>query len=498
MNALDLNAVARALGGEVSGGQVLAPSPGHSAEDRSLSVKLDPNAPDGFAVHSIAENGPIDCRDFVRKKLGLRGNGAALGVASAHNRLISRFAALDRLTYEQCKRGAAKQLGVTPTALDKLVAEARSEVRGKDRDRWKVERWPEEVATGDLLSELRDAYASYVFLPEHGAVAMALWTLHAWAIDAADCSPFLMFSSPEMRCGKSTALTLLKWTGPRTVLASNITPAAIYRYIETERPTLLIDEAETFIADKEEVRGILNSGHTRDTAFVVRTVGDHHEPKEFSTWAPKALASIGKLAATLRDRAIVLPMRRKKPGEEVKKLRDRDDGAFRALREKAKRWAEDNVETLKAMRPSLPDELNDRAADNWHPLLAIADLAGGDWPDLARRAALALSTDADATDGTIGVQLLAAIREIFERRKVDALPSAVLVNDLTQDPEGLWAEYGRRGEPITAKQVASLLEPYKIKPDVIRDGTRTYRGYKLEWFKDAFERYLPSEGAFEA
>ena len=454
MNALDLNAVARALGGEVRGGQVLAPSPGHSAEDRSLSVKLAPNAPDGFVVHSIAENGPINCGDYVREKLGLRGNGAALGVASAHNRLISRLAALDRLTYEQRKRGAAKQLGVMPTALDKLVAEARSEVRGKDCDRWKVERWPDEVATGDLLSELRDAYASHVFLPEHGAVAMALWNMHAWAIGAADCSPFLMFSSPEMRCGKSTALTLLKWTGPRTVLASNITPAAIYRYIETERPTLLIDEAETFIADKEEVRGILNSGHTSDTAFVVRTVGDDHEPKEFSTWAPKALASIGKLAATLRDRAIVLPMRRKKPGETVKKLRDRDDGAFGRLREKAKRWAEDNVGRLKAMRPSLPDELNDRAADNWHPLLAIADLAGGDWPDLARRAALALSTDADGPDGTIGVQLLAAIREIFERRKVDALPSALLVVELTSDEEGLWAEYGIRGEPITAKQVS--------------------------------------------
>ena len=149
------------------------------------------------------------------------------------------------------------------------------------------------------------------------------------------------------------------------------------------------------------------------------------------------------------------------------------------------------------MRPSLPEQLNDRAADNWHPLLAIADLAGGDWPALARRAALALSTDADATDGTIGVQLLAAIREIFEQRKVDALPSAVLVDDLTKDPEGLWAEYGMRGEPITAKQVASLLAPYKIHPDVVRDGTRTYRGYKREWFKDAFERYLPSEGAFE-
>jgi hypothetical protein len=68
----DLRTLANALGGEISNGQVLAPGPGHSPQDRSLSVKLDPNAPDGFVVHSFAGDDPIVCRDYVRGKAGLR------------------------------------------------------------------------------------------------------------------------------------------------------------------------------------------------------------------------------------------------------------------------------------------------------------------------------------------------------------------------------------------------------------------------------------------
>ena len=85
------------------------------------------------------------------------------------------------------------------------------------------------------------------------------------------------------------------------------------------RPTLLLDEAETFVGDSEDLPGVLNSGHTRDTARVIRLVaaGDDYEPKAFSTWAAKALASIGKLAATLGDRGIIIPMKRRKVGEKV-------------------------------------------------------------------------------------------------------------------------------------------------------------------------------------
>ena len=399
------------------------------------------------------------------------------GAGGGDQEEIAALARLSKLGYSKARKEAAKKIGITAGALDEIVAEARDEARdeeaGEGKARWKVDPWDEAVDTAQLLADLRDIYLRYVVLPEHGDVAMALWVLHAWALDAAYVSPFLMFSSPEMRCGKSTALALLNWTAPRTAMASNISPAAIYRYIEATCPTLLIDEMDAFIHDNEELRGILNSGHTRDTAHVIRLVGDGHEPKEFSTWAPKAVAAIGKLAATLRDRAVVIPMRRKKPSERVAKLRGREGEAFMVLRCKAARWAADSSEVLKAARPILPEELNDRAADNWEPLVAIADLAGGDWPPQARAAALKLSGDAESDTRSTREQLLADVRTAFAEHNADRLSSAALVEALIRIEGHPWAEYGKAGKPLTQNQLARLLKPFTIAPEVIRVGDET-------------------------
>jgi putative DNA primase/helicase len=414
------------------------------------------------------------------------------------------LAALPRLEYAKRRKEAAKRIGITLAELDKIIADAREQTSTTTPERWSIAPWDTAVDTAELLTALRDTFTRHVVLPQHAAAAMALWTLHAWALDAAYVSPFLMFTSPEMRCGKSTALSILYWTGPRTTLASNISPAAIFRYVESSHPTLLIDEAETFVTGNEEIRGILNSGHSRDTATIIRLVGDNHEPQEFSTWSPKAIASIGKLSGTLRDRAIILSMKRKKPGERVVKLRGRDTEEFLELRRKARRWADDNIDALKKARPSIPEALNDRAADNWELLLAIADLAGGEWSSLARTAALKLSGDSETNAESNKVQLLAEIRNVFERLAVDRLPSATLVEELHKDTDGPWAAYGRSGKPITQRQVATLLADFttpsgnQIKPHNIRTDKVT-RGYTRDDFADAFERYLspppPSQSA---
>jgi Protein of unknown function (DUF3631) len=413
--------------------------------------------------------------------------------------LIAELAALPRLECAKRRKDAAKRLGITLAELDKIVAEARGETSAAMPERWSVAPWDASVDTAELLAALRDTFTRYVILPLHAAIAMALWTLHAWALQAAYVSPFLMFSSPEMRCGKSTALRVLYRVCPRTALASNISPAAIFRYVEASHPTLLIDEAETFVIDNDEIRGILNSGHTRDTAIIIRLVGEKkYEPKEFSTWSAKAIASIGKLSGTLRDRSIIVPMKRKKSSERVSKLRDRDTDAFLELRRKARRWADDNVSELQKARPLIPEELNDRDADNWEPLLAIADLAGNEWPNLARSAAVKLSADSDAEAEAESnkVRLLADVRAIFEELAVDRLPSATLVAELAKDADGPWVSYGRNGKTITQRQVATLLSDFttpsgtKIKPHNIRAEGKITKGYAREEFIDAFERYL--------
>jgi putative DNA primase/helicase len=144
-----------------------------------------------------------------------------------------------------------------------------------------------------------------------------------------------------------------------------------------------VDEADTFIRDSDDLRGILNSGHTRELAFVIRTVGDDHEPRKFSTWGAKAIALIGGLKDTLADRSIEVALKRKLPGEHVERLRHADPEVLHTLARRCARWAADHAEKIRAARPSMPDGLHDRAQDNWEPLIAIADLAGGDWPKLA-------------------------------------------------------------------------------------------------------------------
>lgn len=353
------------------------------------------------------------------------------------------------------------------------------------------EPWPEPVDGAALLRDLAAVLNRYVALPPHADVAATLWSVHAHALDAADTSPILALISPEKRCGKTRTLSVLSRLVPRPLPTSNITPAAVFRSIEVGSPTLLIDEAETFLGEREELRGVLNSGHYREGAFVVRTTGDDHEPRRFSTWAAKAVALIGRLPDTLTDRSIVIPMRRRAPDEQIERLRLDRPGAFSELCRRAARWAADRLVDLRAADPDVPPEISDRAADNWRPLLAIADLAGDEWPQRARQAALSLSGVADSQDGE-REQLLGDIREVFRERAVTRIFTEALLGDLWARDDRPWREW-RNGNPLTAIQLARLLKPFDVRPRTIRDGGGNAKGYELAAFADAFARYLPAD-----
>src|SRR6266567_753175 len=171
------------------------------------------------------------------------------------------------------------------------------------------EPWPEAVDGADLLKAIADTYTRLVSLPEGAADALALFVTHTYVHDAAYVSPLLALVSPEKGCGKTTALSVTAELVRRPLSASNITAAALFRTVEKLEPTLLVDEADSFLRDNDELRGILNSGHNKAGAHVIRLVGDTFEPRVFSTWCPKAIATIGKLPPTPMDRAIVIPMR---------------------------------------------------------------------------------------------------------------------------------------------------------------------------------------------
>ena len=406
---------------------------------------------------------------------------------------FTRLAALSPVEYDRQRENEAKRLGIRVGTLDAEVARRRGEAEPVEGSgglaRADPEPWSDRVVGSELLADLVSILQRYVVLPEAAYVAVALWILHAHAHDSAGISPILAITSPTPECGKTTLLTLLGALVPRPLPASNITSAALFRAVERWRPTLLVDEADTFLKGSDELRGVINCGHCKSNAYVVRTVGEDHEPRQFATWAPKAIAMIGSLHPTLASRALHVELRRIAQDEQVEGLRgDRLDHMEHLCR-KAFRLAQDHVEELRVADPAMPPVLRGRAADNWRPLLAIADLAGGDWPRKARHAAEILN--ASRNEQTAGLMLLEDLQALFAEHDADRLPSAKIVEALGQMEDRPWSEW-KNGKPITTRQLARLLEPFKVTPGTIRFAAAVSKGYRLDQFDEVFRRYLPS------
>jgi Protein of unknown function (DUF3631) len=227
--------------------------------------------------------------------------------------------------------------------------------------------------------------------------------------------------------------------------------------------------------------------------MVPRCVGPSQELKSFEVFCPKALAGIRDLPDTVADRAIPIRLKRRAPGEPVQRFRRRDaDDAGHPLYEAVRSWAEYHAPALTEVRPSLPDELSDRAQDAWEPLFAVADEIGGEWPDRARSTAVALSGVETQDDESAGVRLLSDIREILATRGEDRTSSATLAAALHELEESPWSEW--YGQPITQHGIAKLLKHFEIRPRTVRfDDETTAKGYRLDQFEDAFSRYLPEK-----
>lgn len=353
--------------------------------------------------------------------------------------------------------------------------------------------WAEEDGAA-LLDELRATSARYVaFSSEHASAAVALWTAATHALPAFECAPRLVLTSPQKRCAKTRLLDIIAGTCHRPLATSNATVAAVFRSIGADHPpTLLIDEADTLFGSKraaeqnEDLRALLNAGHQRGRP-ALRCVGPNQIPTEFPTFAMAALAGIGAMPDTIADRAINVTMRRRASGEKVAQFRSRRDGPIlAALRERLAEWAAGRIEELSAAQPDMPVE--DRAADTWEPLIAVADVAGGHWPRTARAACRALVDAADDADEerSLPTKLLADVRDIFAARMVSFLPSDALVVELRRIDDAPWNDFD-----LTRSKLAYRLREFGIK--TAHNVTATARGYRLEDFADAFQRYIRQE-----
>jgi putative DNA primase/helicase len=392
----------------------------------------------------------------------------------------------------------AERLGEDVAALRKQF-EAFIGVGGGDASGETTEPWPEPVQTATLLSEISNKTSRYVILQKHQLTAASLWTPHCWLYDhdVPIHSPILALTSAEPDSGKTTAIVAIGRACPRYSLNIEMTGPSLYRYVDRVKPTLMIDEADDLFARRSDLKHTVNAGWTKGAKIPRQVcIGGVWQTAYFDPFTPKAIALLGRnLPTATRTRCIELRMVPKRPDEKTEPFNQVDDPEFAILRRKCARWAQDNAAGLKDAKPTMPPGLNNRAAANWRMMLAIADLAGGTWPQRAREAAERLTRSGRRPSD--GRQLLAAIKAMFAESGKSAILSEAIITNLCRDPTDIWIAYNRGG-PVTQRQVAHLLgrDAYEIYPQPLhptRRGNFARRGYKLEQFADAFARYLPSD-----
>ncbi|WP_030258601.1 DUF3631 domain-containing protein [Streptomyces violens] len=355
-----------------------------------------------------------------------------------------------------------------------------------------------------LLEEIEAFHRRFNAFPTEAAyVAVALWDAHAHLLDCFDSTPRLAFLSPEPGSGKSRALEIVETLVPQPMVAVNASAAALFRAVSglEGRPTILFDEIDTVFGpkagDNEELRGFLNAGHRR-SGVTYRCVGDgsSQSVQAFPSYCAVAMAGLGSLPDTILTRSVIIRMRRRAPNERVEPFRQRiHEKEGHALRDRLGRWADSVRKQVEGTWPTIPEGVTDRPADVWEPLLAVADAAGGAWPERARAACVELVTAAKEDDkASLGIRLLTDLRDqVFCGS--DRMPTAVILECLNAMEDAPWGDMN--GKPLTSRGLSRMLGEYvtgdnkPIKPRPIRTAAGVPRGYYAEDLTDAWTRYCP-------
>ncbi|MFB7571539.1 DUF3631 domain-containing protein [Streptomyces sp. NPDC056165] len=355
-----------------------------------------------------------------------------------------------------------------------------------------------------LLDEVEDFHRRFnVFPTEAAFVAVALWDAHAHLLDCFDSTPRLAFLSPEPGSGKSRALEIVETLVPQPMTAVNASAAALFRSVSNPngRPTILFDEIDTIFGpkagDNEELRGFLNAGHRR-TGVTYRCIGDggNQTVQAFPSYAGVAVAGLGNLPDTIMTRSVIIRMRRRARNEHIEPFRARiHEAEGHRLRDRLAEWAEHARGFVMDAWPEMPDGVTDRPADVWEPLLAIADAAGGDWPERARAACVTLVTASKANDkGSLGIRLLTDLRD-HVMVGIDRLPTVAILDRLNALDDAPWADL--HGKPLDNRRLSKMLAEYMtadnepIASRNIKTAGSVLKGYYAADLRDAWARYCP-------
>lgn len=360
--------------------------------------------------------------------------------------------------------------------------------------------FPDGANPADVLDDLSAFVARYIrFSTDHQLVGVVLWAAHTHLAHRLRTTPYLHLTSPEPESGKSQLLDVLEMVVFNPWVVVMPSPAVLYRKIDKAQEdgglTLLLDEVDPIFRRggddaAEALRAVLNSGYQKGR-MVPRCVGPSQKLVDFAVYGPKALAGLGAVPDTIASRSIRIAMKRRKPSEKVEPLfPDEITGESEGLRsELEKRVTNLDLGYLRAVRRELLAlGLGDRAADGWSSLVAIADAAGGVWPKWARASAAALSQRSTPDSASLGLQLLADVREVWEG---DRMFSSDLRDKLIALDEAPWGDYF--GKPITQHKMGRFLSGFEVRSRKIRVGDDTRQGYRIEELEDAWTRYTPNQ-----
>lgn len=440
-----------------------------------------------LAVRRLARMRPEDCAKHLiieAAELGIDLTELAERVKKLRNKIVSQIKALRAKTVENgCTEAEVWEAAAKVAQLEldyNIAADAQPD---NQIDYSEIDRL--------MLKTLENTIKRHVVLPKHAHLTCALWIIHSHALDASDISPFLTLSSPIKRCGKTTFLDLLTELVYQGRASSSISPAAMYRMLAAGKYTLLFDEADTFITKENHYfRGILNAGHRRRTAIIVRCEKTNGVivTKEYSVWGAKVIALLGKLPPTLQDRSIVIRMQRKNKTDKIERFKSHCVEHLKEFAWIITQWAMEHFDRLKDADPVIPSQItNDRAVDNWRPLLAIADLIGGDFPQRAREAMIAMECG-HPDELEDGEQLLADCKVVFDKTKQSELSAEELITGLCGLPESEWSKY-KGSKPITKKALANLLRPFELYTQ--KSGPRkNLKRWIRKDFEPVWEAYL--------
>lgn len=436
----------------------------------------------------------IDAGDSqVLPNKGVQADNADTGKKSDEE-VIAWLSSLSIIGYDRVRAETAKDLGIRPAILDKLVNRQRGGNADADLPFPEHEPWQEPINPAELLDVVKATIKRFIILDDEQATASALWCAMTWFINSISIAPLCIINAPEKACGKSQLLTVMGRMSYRPLSSSNATPSALFRAVELWKPTIMIDEADTFFRDNPELTGLVNAGFERGTTILrSESTGDSFIPKAFAVYSAKAIAGIQlekHLTEATLSRGIIIKLRKKLSGESIDKMRHAEDGLFDSISSKLARFAEDYSERVRLACPALPDSLGDREQDFYEPLLAIASMAGDGWFTKATSAALVLCHSVEKQE-SIGNELLADIQAVFERKGVQKISTADLITALIEDDEAAWATYNR-GKPIAPRQLGKQISAYGITSKQWRPSKyeNPVRGFEIDQFTESFSRYL--------